>query len=477
MRLPARSTDEAARMDSRVFLARALRVPGAAGPRAGGPRSRAPVALLAAVLCGLPAAASATEPAAGPATGAAQPAAPAPADPLEQAVNPAAAREARARELATLNQTIQLSAARQAELAREIGSLDKDARRLDEAMLKAADRSRALEKRLGETEGRIAELEKRADGVRAGFNARRATLAEILATLERIGRHPPPAIAVDAGDARRAVRSAMLLSAVMPQVRLEADDLAADLQDIARIERDVQTERRKLSEDARRLADERQRLALIGAEKRAARAESATELAAEQARAKELAARAGSLQDLIAGMEREALRRPAAPAGAAGARLAPGVAFAAQKGRLHLPVVGTVSGRFGEADSYGSPRQGMVVAAAPGAQVIAPADASVVYAGPFRSYGTILILNVGGGYHLLLAGLGRVDVDLGQSVLAGEPVAAVAGSGEGGANLAVKNEASPAKPQSALYIELRKDGAPVDPAPWWAADGEQEVRG
>lgn len=403
-------------------------------------------------------------------------------DPLDRAINPAADRDARARELAALNQTIQLSAERQAELAREIAGLDKDADRLNAAMLKAAERRSALEKRLAESEARIGELRKRADGVRASFNARRATLAEILATLERIGRQPPPAIAVNAGDARNAVRSAMLLSALMPQIRLEADDLAADLQDMARIERDLAGERRKLDEDGRRLAEERQRLTLIAEEKRRARADSATELAAEREKAKALAAKAGNLQELITGMEQTAASRRGTTAkgadnGPTAARLTPAVAFPALKGRLHLPVVGTVSGRFGEDDGFGSPRQGMAVAALPGAQVTAPADATVVYAGPFRSYGTILILNLGGGYHLLLAGLGRVEVDLGQAVLAGEPVATVAGPADGGDNFAGKNDHSPAKPQSSLYIELRKDGAPIDPAPWWAADGEQEVRG
>jgi septal ring factor EnvC (AmiA/AmiB activator) len=110
----------------------------------------------------------------------------------------------------------------------------------------------------------------------------------------------------------------------------------------------------------------------------------------------------------------------------------------------------------------------------PGAQVTAPCDGWVVYAAPYRSYGKLLILNAGGGYLVVLAGMAQISVDIGQFVLTGEPVAAM-GSGPVVASSSVTNPAGASQP--VLYIEFRKDGTPVDPNPWWATTGSEKVRG
>ena len=95
----------------------------------------------------------------------------------------------------------------------------------------------------------------------------------------------------------------------------------------------------------------------------------------------------------------------------------------------------------------------------------------MVYAGPFRSYGQLLILNAGGGYHVLLAGMERISVDLGQFVLTGEPVAVMGGQAQLSAAVAIGSK----KP--ALYVEFRKDGTPIDPSPWWATNEGEKARG
>ncbi|TMK04676.1 MAG: hypothetical protein E6G77_01135, partial [Alphaproteobacteria bacterium] len=126
---------------------------------------------------------------------------------------------------------------------------------------------------------------------------------------------------------------------------------------------------------------------------------------------------------------------------------------------------------FGAADGLGGTEKGMSVAARPSSQITAPCDGWVVYAGPFRNYGQLLILNAGGGYHVLLAGMERISVDLGQFVVTGEPVAVMGD----GAQSAVAKAGGVSQP--VLYIEFRKDGAPVDPGPWWAVNEGQKVRG
>src|ERR1700732_5268188 len=153
-------------------------------------------------------------------------------------------------------------------------------------------------------------------------------------------------------------------------------------------------------------------------------------------------------------------------------RLAPAIAFATAKGRLPLPVNGARIKEFGAPDGVGGTEKGLTVAARPGAQITAPCDGWGGYAGPFRNYGQLLILNAGSGYHVLLAGMDRISVDLGQFVVTGEPVAVMgAGGGQAPAALAAGSG------QPVLYVEFRKDGTPVDPSPWWATSDGEKVRG
>ena len=208
-------------------------------------------------------------------------------------------------------------------------------------------------------------------------------------------------------------------------------------------------------------------------------------LDAERGKAVQLARQAENLKDLIGKIELEiataaraaaAAQKPADPKQSLAAlndpgRLSPAVAFASAKGTLPLPIGGIRIREFGALDGLGGTEKGLSVASRTAAQVTAPCDGWVVYAGPFRSYGQLLILNAGGGYHVLLAGMERISVDLGQFVLTGEPVAVMGGGPQSAAAIATGSS------QPVLYIEFRKDGTPVDPSPWWALTNSEKVRG
>ena len=169
--------------------------------------------------------------------------------------------------------------------------------------------------------------------------------------------------------------------------------------------------------------------------------------------------------------ERPSAERPApaieiAPKGSQTAslnpgRLKPAMPFMQTKGQLQLPAQGRRVLAFGEKTQYGGQSKGMVLETRLGGQVTAPADAWVVFAGEFRSFGQLLIMNAGDGYHLLLAGLSQIDVQVGEFVLAGQPVGVMSGPAKG-----AKAKSADASP--VLYIEFRKDSRPIDPAPWWA---------
>ena len=126
-----------------------------------------------------------------------------------------------------------------------------------------------------------------------------------------------------------------------------------------------------------------------------------------------------------------------------------------------MPARGRMKTRFGQTLGDGSAARGVVITARKGAQVVAPFDGKVVYAGVFRSYGQILIIEHGVRYHTLLAGMERVDAVVGQWLLAGEPVGILA---------------SPRGSGPELYLELRHAGQPINPLPWLATTGDK-VRG
>jgi septal ring factor EnvC (AmiA/AmiB activator) len=150
-------------------------------------------------------------------------------------------------------------------------------------------------------------------------------------------------------------------------------------------------------------------------------------------------------------------------------RIKPEIPFAQATGRLPLPAQGRQVLKFGEKTQYGGQSKGIVLETRQGAQVTSPCDGWIVYAGEFRSYGQLLIINAGGGYHVLLAGLSQIDVQPGQFVLAAEPVGTMSGWSQQPQTAAVNNA-------PVLYVEFRKDGTPIDPDPWWVP-GHQKVQG
>jgi murein hydrolase activator len=406
-------------------------------------------------------------------------------DTPSDATQPAAAEPAppekakRERELQILREEQRKAAEVEARLKADVEAIGKDRSKLNEALIDSAARVRTLEAQIATREARIQTLDDNERAIRDSLSERRAVIAEVLAALQRIGRRPPPALMVRPEDALQSVRTAMLLGGVLPEMRIEAEALIADLTELVRVRKEIATEVEHSRRDLAALAQDRQRMTLLVEERQKKQADTERALASERERAADLGRRAETLQELIAKLEqdsaaaaREAARnaRPSLAALKDPGRLAPAVAFASAKGVLPLPVNGVKIREFGASDRLGGTEKGLSISTRAGAQVTAPCDGWVVYSGPFRSYGQLLILNAGGGYHVLLAGMERISVDLGQFVLTGEPVAVMGAGAQTAALVAVGSG------QPILYVEFRKDGIPVDPSPWWATNGEK-VRG
>jgi septal ring factor EnvC (AmiA/AmiB activator) len=395
-----------------------------------------------------------------------------------------ASLEQRDQELKDARDAQHKSADTEAALKREIEEIGADRRKLNQDLIDTAARSRDLEAKVAGTEARLKPLDDNERSIRKSLDGRRAVIGEVLAALQRIGHRPPPALISSPEDALQTVRTAMLLGAVLPEMRQQVDALASDLTELVNVRKKITQERDQLQTQVASLDTERTRMTALIDERQRQQADREKALEGERARAGDLAKQVDNLKDLIAKLEqgldpairaaREAARsdsRPELSAFRDPGRLAPSVAFASLRGHVPIPVNGVKIKEFGAPDGLGGSEKGLSVATRIGAQVTAPSDGWVVYAGPFRSYGQLLILNAGGGYHILLAGMERISVDLGQFVLAGEPVA-VMGSGSHIASILATGSSQPV-----LYVEFRKDGIPVDPGPWWASGEGEKVRG
>jgi septal ring factor EnvC (AmiA/AmiB activator) len=410
---------------------------------------------------------------------------------MQQAAAPDTdAMKQRALELEAARDQQRSAAELQEKLKAAIAAIGQDRSKLNAQLIDVAGRVRSVETRIDDAEARLRPLDAREAQIRASLDSRRSEIAEVLSALQRAGRRAPPALLVRPEDALMSLRTAMLLGSVVPEMRARAEKLVSDLGELITLRKAIATERDQLALDRDKISEDQTRLASLVDERQKKQSVAEKDMEAESTRAVALARQVDSLQGLIAKMEQdvkgaakaaETASLQGTPAALSGksnlgalkdpGRLSPAMAFASTKGSLAMPVNGVKIREFGGSDGVGGVQKGISLASRAGSQVTTPCDGWVVYAGPFRSYGQLLILNAGGGYHVLIAGMERISVSIGQFVLTGEPVATM-GSTSQIASVLAANATRPV-----LYIEFRRDGTPIDPGPWWAANEGEKVRG
>ena len=425
-----------------------------------------------------------------PAPGAVPPAAPeaVPAAPLPGA-DPAAAAPPPAdippdpvttqAELAKLEASITMSKERADELRAEIAAMQGDRTQQNAALIAAAQRVKLAEIEVADIEERLSGLIVQELDVRGRLDGADAEIANVLAALERISLNPPPALIVDPADALGSARSAILIAAIVPQLRAKADAVTADLQELTKIKEAALAEEAALRANYSVLEEEQLRIATLIAARSQGIAAVSADLEATEQEAMALAARATTLRELIDQLSARIEEGPTPPAVegedavlspeaiqtalANTARTEPAVPFGSAKGYLTLPANGVKVVEYGAGDGFGGISQGVSLMTRAEAQVVAPADGWVLYTGPYLNYGQIVILNSGQGYTVLLAGLETVTVSIGQFVLMGEPVGTM-----GSRTIGRTVTTSAGNAQPTLYIELRHNSEPIDPTGWWA---------
>ena len=393
------------------------------------------------------------------------------------------------RELQDIESTITLTNDRVAALKQEIADMQGDRAQQNAALIAAAQRVKTAEGDIVAIEDRLGELIVQELEVRGRLDGSNASISNVLAALQRISRSPPPALIVDPSDALGSARSAILISAILPELQGKAEAMMADLQRLTDIKTAALAEEEHLRANLQILEEEQLRIATLIAARKQGETMVTAELAQEQKEAEELAAKASSLRQLIADLSRQAgaVQEAAQATAAANAgdnapklppdtiRLAlanterqePAVPFAQAKGWLTMPSSGVRVIEYGAGDGFGGISQGLSLVTRAEATVVAPADGWVLYKGDYLNYGQIVILNTGQNFTVLLAGLASVSVEIGQFVLMGEPVGSM---GSRTIGRTVTTSAGVTRPT--LYIEMRKNNEPVDPTGWWATTPE-----
>lgn len=369
-------------------------------------------------------------------------------------------------------------------------------------------------------ENRLNDLERREAKLKSTLDVRDAQMQRTIMALQRMALRPEDAVTLSPLKPDDAVRTAILLRAALPAVQTSAHELQGELGELYKVRAEMTDQQQQIASAAAGLVEKRR--ALEDKEKAKIKLQAELNAAADAASAKlaHLANEAADLKDLVSKISAERAARekqreeerktaeakrlaeekrraetaaanrivlkpppgvepiangaaappqakPETQAGSLGpppiprsgpADLRP---FSKARGTMPMPAVGPVKRKFGE-DNAGSDvmNKGVVISARADGQVIAPFDGIVAFAGPFRGYGLLLIIEHSEGYHTLLAGLGRIDCVLDQRVFAGEPVGVMNGPGA-----------------SELYVELRQNGQPVNPLPWLTSRAENKSSG
>jgi septal ring factor EnvC (AmiA/AmiB activator) len=343
----------------------------------------------------------------------------------------------------------------------QIGQLDAVRQQCIATALAVQQRERTI----GALDLAIGVMQQGLDGKSREIAASRQQQAALLGALERLARAPRETLAFAPEGPVDRLRSGILIAAAIPVLSDEARKLSGQMAALAAVQSQITTRRKDIDDARAALASGRDALTQLVGRRNALASQLLHDDGKLVAATGQLGDQAGDLVDLIKRADAETDRRdkellvrlrvlygasPKAAAPSDPTRPKTLRGLDAPHAEMVWPVSGDLIQRFGEADRSGRPNQGLTLQAMRRGVVVAPFDGRVDYVGPFRGYGLILIIRHGGGYHSLLAGMGRVDVTAGQWLLAGEPVGSLPDADDKSAG-------------ATLYLEFRRDGRPVDP--------------
>ena len=387
--------------------------------------------------------------------------------------------------LAVIKDKITESSKRAREYEQEARKLGQQITSLRQNLVQAAKKIQDAEEEIYRREDRLAFLTLQEKTHQKNLTSRYEQMARTLAAMQRLSQQPAALVVYRPEKAINSLRSAGLLKILQPELQKRAEIIQQDMADLRIVRQEISQERVELKRLLAALTVEQIDMNQLLAARRTAQKKIRQATRQERRKLKQFAAKAKNLQDLIVRIEQEAREREKAalaaarrledkpnktkdkeqggrPSKSARARLdsLPGgnMDFAKARGRLPLPVRGSIGRKFGAKTPEGLSSEGITIHTLPRAMVVSPHEGRIVFAGKFRSYGQLLIISHGPEYHTLLAGMTRLDAEVGQWVLKGEPIGQMATGSAGHATGVIVGRD--------LYVELRRRGKPINPLPW-----------
>lgn len=328
-------------------------------------------------------------------------------------------------------------------------------------MVKTANQIQNNEDVLSALEHDLNELKENKKKLEERLFARENQMTVLMSGLQKMAFYPPDSVFFAPQNPVDNLRSSLILKSTKQPLKATSDNLKEQLMKLASLEAAIKTQASQIKLAATRLENEQAAMEKLVSQKSILQAHFESESIEAKKNAEDLGKKAKNLEDLLKKLEKERQAKNKRMADAASRQkpilnvpqpMAVAGAFAKSKGSLPLPVRGRVVQKYGDTTIGGGSAKGITMHARQSAQVVAPFDGTVLFAGPFKDYGNLIIIEHGEDYHTLLSGLTRIDCMVGQSVLTGEPVGVM----------------SAQKPEK-LYIEFRQNGLPINPSGWFAS--------
>lgn len=376
-------------------------------------------------------------------------------------------------ELKQIERDIQKEKKRSTDLKSKSENLKAEAAALRAELIALSQSVQQREANVTRLEIALEELAREENTARLDLEKRHGQSVDTLMALQRLALNPPEALIASPQEPADMVRSAILLRSLVPQIQQEADLLRRDVENYAEKRKLLQSRKESLDRANVNLEDERRRLALLIKEKKNLSQRYVADSRAARQKANRLSQKAKSLRGLLKQLDvqrKEQEKRDREKAARAKAKQKQqaeeedndeaeivlgkpptGKPITKSKGELSRPAAGPIVMKYGAKEKLGGKHKGISIKTRKSAQIVATYDGQIAFAGPFRGYKQLLIIDHGDGYHTLLTGMDRIDVSVGQWLLSGEPVGVMS-----------SNRSSDAT----LYFELRKNGAPINPSPW-----------
>lgn len=342
--------------------------------------------------------------------------------------------------------------AREAEVSGKAEAVNKELTELQGKLVTIAAKVQENERSLSETENSLALLTRQLAEKTALLAQRRSQLAGMIGAAVRLSQTPPEAAIMMPGDFQNTISAARVLSTLQATIREETKGIADELEELTTLKRKVEDTRAQAQREQKSLKEEQKVMDARVAERKKLYKQLNRQQNELKQDVDQLAREAKDLQDLIVSLEKQH-EAPAPKEKKTEAKKQSGKklrSFANAKGKIRAPVQGRIRYRFAQRIERNETSKGMTVITRAKARVVAPYDGEVVFSGNFMNYGNIVILRHSDDFHTLLAGLGTIDVSVGEFLLEGEPIGAMDDDPKG----------------EEFYLELRKNNQPVDPAPW-----------